>query len=134
MLNQISVFLKNKPGVLAYFIDRLQENKIFIRALTVAKTEDYGLLLLLVDQFEKCIALLERGDYIYSTTDVIGIKTDDNIGTVYNVATLFGKHHVNIDFIYSTLIGSEALIVMKVDDDEQAVSLLRENGYSLFED
>jgi len=134
MLNQISVYLINRPGVLAYFMERLSEAKIFIRALTVAETEEYGLLLLLVDQFDKCIDLLERGDYIYSVVEVIGIKVgDDNIGGVYKIAKLFGGKDVNIEFIYSTLIENEALIVLRVDNTDTAVELLKANGYQLFE-
>ena len=47
---QLSVLLEDKPGELANFIKLLMDNKIFIRALTVAKTSDYGFLLLLVDR------------------------------------------------------------------------------------
>ena len=134
MLKQISVYLINRPGVLAYFMERLSEAKIFIRALTVAETEEYGLLLLLVDQFEKCVELLERGDYIYSVVEVIGIKVrDDNIGGVYKLAKLFGGKDVNIEFIYSTLIEGEALIVLRVDNTDKAIELLQADGFQLIE-
>ena len=134
MLNQISVYLINRPGVLAYFMERLSEAKIFIHALTVAETEEYGLLLLLVDKFDKCIELLERGDYIYSVVEVIGIRVgDDNIGGVYKLSKLFGGKDINIEFIYSTIIEGEALIILKVDNTEKAEELLKSNGYSLFE-
>jgi len=133
MLNQISVFLKNTPGVLAYLIERLMENKIFIRAMTVAETDDYGLLLLLVDQFEKCINLLERGDYLYSVSEVIGVRSADNIGGVYEIAKLFGRHKVNIEYLYSTMIKGEALIILRINDTENAISILKKNGFQLFE-
>ncbi|GAH85188.1 unnamed protein product [marine sediment metagenome] len=62
-LKQISVFLPNEPKQLANFFEFLMENKIYIRSITVAETEDYGLLLLLVKPFEKCVKLLEDNDF-----------------------------------------------------------------------
>jgi len=78
-LKQISLFLPNKPGQLANFFEFLMNNKIHIRSLTVAETEDYGLLLLLVNPFEKCIVLLEDNDYLHSVTEVVAVKLLDNI-------------------------------------------------------
>ncbi len=133
MFKQVSVFLPNNPGVLANFIELLIDKKIFIRAMTVAETEDYGLLLLLVDKLKKLIKLLEENDYIFSTTDVIAVKLVDNIGGLYKISKLFGEKKLNIEYLYSTLIEGEALVVLKMDDNEKAIELLKNNEFKLAE-
>ena len=100
-LKQISVFLPNKPGQLANFFEFLMENKIYIRSVTVAETEDYGLILLLVDQFEKCINLIEDREYLHSVTEVVAVKLTDNITQLYEIAKILGANNVNIEYLYT---------------------------------
>ncbi|MHA1436250.1 MAG: hypothetical protein ACTSPD_01615 [Promethearchaeota archaeon] len=134
MLKQLSVFLPNKPGQLANFFELMINSKIFIRSMTVAETDDYGLLLMLVDKFEKCIDILEQNKLLYSATEVIAIKSPDNIGTLYKISKILGENKVNIEYLYSTLFEGEALIVLRVNDNEKAVQILKENNYNIFED
>lgn len=131
MLTQISVFLPDKPGILAKFIKLLMDNKIFIRAMTIAKTSEYGLLLILVDKPKECIELLEDKDYVTSTTEVIGIKLSDNPNALYDVPKTLGDNEINIEYLYSTLVKDEAFIVLRADDNEKAVNILTSNGFSL---
>lgn len=130
---QISVFLPDKPGILAKFIKILMDNKIFIKAMTVAETENYGMLLLLVDKPMKCVELLESLKYLYSTTDVIAIKLTNM--ELYEVPKLLGDYQINIEYLYSTLLKDEAAIVIKVsvEDHFKAIDLLKENHFILLE-
>ncbi|MHA1275294.1 MAG: hypothetical protein ACTSQP_00665 [Promethearchaeota archaeon] len=138
ILNQIAVYLPNKPGQLSNLIEILMEHKIYIKSMMVAKTEDYGMILLLVDKFEKCVEILEEKDFIYSTGEVVAVKLKDNIGELYKISKLFGENKVNIDYLYSTLHYSEdnepfALTVFKLDNNDKAVELLRKDGFNLLE-
>ncbi|MFX0059844.1 MAG: ACT domain-containing protein, partial [Candidatus Heimdallarchaeota archaeon] len=109
MLNQLSIYLPNKPGVLASFFELLMDNKIYIRSMTVAETEEYGLLLLLVDQFDKCRKLLEEQDFLFTVTEVVGVRLTDNITKLYEIAKTLGSNNVNIEYLYTTLIDDQAL-------------------------
>ena len=128
-INQISVFLPNKPGELAEFFEVLMDNKIYIRSLTVAETEDYGLLLLLVDQFEECIKILEERELLYSITEVVAVRLSDNITALYKIAKLFGSNNVNIEYLYTSIIDDQPLIVFRLDDNENGIEVLKQNGY-----
>jgi hypothetical protein len=135
-INQISVFLPNKPGQLATFFEYLMDNKIYIRSVTVAETEDYGLILLLVDQFEKCINLIEEKDYLYSVTEVIAVKMTDNISQLYEIAKTLGSNNVNIEYLYTFAEkSSEAntIAVLRLDDNENGINVLRQNGFQIVE-
>ena len=133
---QISVYLEDRPGSLATFIKLLMDNKIFIRALTVAKTSEYGLLLILVDKPEKCIDLLEEKDYVLSTTDVIAVRLNDNPNALYEIPKTLGDNKINIDYCYSTLVKEESMLIVRVEDKiiEKAMTTLEKSGFSLIED
>ncbi|MFX1495932.1 MAG: hypothetical protein ACFFBH_00250 [Promethearchaeota archaeon] len=133
-INQISVYLPNQPGQLAEFFEVLMNNKIYIRSLTVAETEEYGLLLLLVDQFEKCSQLLEESDILFSITEVVAVRLSDNISALYKIAKLLGKNNVNIEYLYTSIIDDKPLIIFRLNDNENGTEILKQNGYSVIED
>ncbi|MFW9882272.1 MAG: hypothetical protein ACFFG0_55125 [Candidatus Thorarchaeota archaeon] len=132
---QLSIFLEDKPGELASFIKLLMDNRIFIRALTVAKTAEYGLLLILVDKPEQCITLLEENNYLLSTTDVIAIKLNDHPNALYEIPKTLGDTNINIDYCYSTLLKEESMLIVRVEDDiiEDAIKTLEKDGFSIIE-
>jgi len=135
-LNQISVFLPNKPGQLANFFEYLMDNKIYIRSVTVAETEDYGLILLLVDQFEKCLNLIEEREYLHSVTEVVAVKMTDNIGQLYEIAKTLGDNNINIEYMYtfaekSSEVGTVA--VLRLDDNTNGIKVLNQNGFQVVE-
>ena len=135
MFSQISVWLPNKPGVLSKFIDALIENNIEVRAITVAENEEYGLILLLVDKPMELYALLEEADYPVSITKVVAVKlkSENNTSGIKEISQILGKNHININFLYSTLVKDEPLIILKVDDNEKAKELLKKNGFLIEE-
>jgi len=134
-MKQLSVFLKDEPGQLSIFIKLLMDNKIFIQALTVAKTPDYGLLLMLVDKPEKCIALLEENSYLLSTTEVIAIKLNDHPDALYRIPKTLGDNNINIDYCYSTLVKENSMLIIRVEDNciEETIKTLKENGFTIIE-
>ncbi|MEJ2252301.1 MAG: hypothetical protein P8Y97_21885 [Candidatus Lokiarchaeota archaeon] len=135
MFPQISLFLPNKPGEFSKFLDLLIENKIEIRAITVAESDEYGLLLILVDKPMECIELLDQNEIPATVTDVIAVKIDSQKNTfaLKNIAELLGKNNVNIEYLYSTLVKDQSLIILRVSDNKMAMELLKNEGYLLEE-
>jgi len=132
---QLSVYLEDKPGELSKFIKLLMDNKIFIRALTVAKTSEYGLILFLVDKPEKCINLLEEKDFLLSTTEVIALRLNDHPNALYEIPKTLGDNDINIEYFYSTLVKDESMLILRVEDTliEDAVKLLEKTGFTIIE-
>lgn len=129
MVKQLSVFLPNKPGVLAKFTALLGQNAINIRALTVADTADYGVLRLIVNDPEKCTKILKDENYLVSETEVVALQVEDKPGGLHKVAKLMGDNGINIEYLYSTLTPTTgaAIILMRVNDLEKAVKTLQTN-------
>ena len=132
---QLSVFLDDQPGVLANFIKLLMDNKIFIRALTVAKTTEYGLILMLVDKPKRCIALLEENNYVLSTSEVIAVRLNGHPYALYEIPKTLGETNINIDYLYSTLVKEESMLILRVEDDliANAITTLKQRGFGIEE-
>ena len=135
MFRQLSVWLPNKPGMLKEFLDILIENNIELRAITVAETEEYGILLLLVDKPDECMKILDELDYPVSETMVLAVKlkSDNNAIGLQEISKIMGENNINIDYLYNTLVKDESLIILKVDNNERAIELLKEDGFILEE-
>lgn len=135
MFRQLSVWLPNKPGMLKKFLDILIENNIELRAITVAENDEYGILLLLVDKPDECVRILEKLDYPVSETMVLAVKlkSDNNAIGLQEISKIMGENNINIDYLYNTLVKDESLIILKVDNNERAIELLKEDGFILEE-
>lgn len=135
MFRQLSVWLPNKPGMLKKFLDILIENNIELRAITVAENEEYGILLLLVDKPDDCMKILDELDYPVSETMVLAVKlkSDNNAIGLQEISKIMGENNINIDYLYNTLVKDESLIILKVDNNERAIELLKEDGFILEE-
>lgn len=132
-INQISVFLPNKPGQLANFFEVLMDNKIYVRSLTVAETEDYGLLLILVDQFDNFVSLLEEKEYLFTITEVVAVNLSDNIAALYEIAKTLGSNDINIEYLYTSLINDNPLIILRLNDNENGIEVLKKNGFTVID-
>ncbi|MHA1805849.1 MAG: ACT domain-containing protein [Promethearchaeota archaeon] len=133
MLKQISVFLDNAPGELAKFTKILMEEGINLRAITVAETADFGILRILVDNVEECMKILKDANYLVSLTDVIAVEVPDRPGGLHEITKILGDAHINIEYVYSTLLKEEAMIILRVDDVEKAMRILKDEGVKLVE-
>ena len=128
MLKQISVFLSNTPGILAKFTKILLDNTINLKAVSVSETADFGILRILVDKTDECVRVLKERNYLTTITDVVAVEVPDRPGALYEVAKILGDNNVNIEYLYSTLIRDNAMIVLRVDNNEKAVGILNNNG------
>ena len=124
--------------MLSRFLGELIKNNFNVRAITVAENEDYGLLLMLVDKPNELYELLDKEDYPVSITEVIAVKMTSSKsggGTkgLKEIAEITGKNNINIEFLYSTLVKDESLIILKVNDNDKAREVLEEEGFLLEE-
>lgn len=133
MLNQISVFLDNIPGVLEKFTNVLMENNVNMRALTVAETADFGILRMLVDNEEKCLQVLRDHNYLVSETEVIAVEIPDKPGALHKISKVLSDEDINIEYIYSALVKDQAIIILRVDNNQAAIKALKNNDIKVIE-
>ena len=79
-VNQISVFLENRPGALKAMTGVLAESHIDMRAFSLAESSDFGIARIIVDNIDRTTAVLKEAGFVHSITPVIGVALSDTPG------------------------------------------------------
>ncbi len=126
LVKQISVFLENKSGRLADVTRTLADNDINICALSIADTTDFGILRLIVNKPEEAEKVLSRHEFTVSCTSVIAIGVEDKPGGLARALDILQKNSISIEYMYAFVgkSGNEALVILRVEDPENAVKTL----------
>jgi hypothetical protein len=123
---QFSVFLVNKPGVLAQVTGALAKDKINIAAMTLVDSQEHGVLRLVVENPAAARAVLTKLNLPVTETDVICLELSNNPGALSDIATLLGQNHININYAYCTsgAPGGKTTGIFKVADPAKAIRVL----------
>ena len=132
IIKQISIFVENKPGRLAEITEIIAKNDVNIRALSVADTTHFGILRIIVDDPEMVQRVLKEAGLTVSITSVITAAIKDRPGGLAEVLKLFAAHDIQIEYMYAFIAKSEneAYVVMRIENEDEAVKLLKENGFT----
>ena len=130
MVYQISVFLENRAGQFAEITGILAANGVDLRAISIAETEDYGILRMIVDDAQKATAILMQHGYLMTMTPVQVVAVPDQPGGIAPVLAALAEGQIDVEYMYSlfTHIEGKAYIVFRVADAEQFVALLGSHG------
>ena len=79
-INQISVFLENKPGALKDVCRLLADNQIDISTMSMADTKDFGILRLIVKDWEKAADVLKKNGLAVTVTGVVALEVENRPG------------------------------------------------------
>ena len=134
-IKQLSVFLENKKGRLWKSLNTLKDENIDIRALSIADTSDFGILRMIVSDPVKAQKLLEK-EFAVSLADVLAIEVDDQPGGLESALALLNENDVNVEYIYAFVEKktSKALVVLRTEDNDLSLKLLKDNDFSVIED
>lgn len=134
-IEQLSVFLENKPGRLVEVLETLAGAGIDLRALSLADTENFGILRIIVDKPARALKLLQDEGYGVELIDVIPVSVSDEPGAFASALRLLSDAGVAVEYTYvfvaprTGAIG-KAYAVICVDDNEAAEKALLESGVS----
>lgn len=134
MIKQISVFLENKKGRLSDVTRIIADNKIDIKALTLADTRDFGVLRLIVTEPDRCLKILKENDVVAQVTEVIAIEIEDVPGGLAKVLDILNSSNVNIEYIYATIEKrqNKAVVIFRIEEKEKACDVLRKNNINIY--
>jgi hypothetical protein len=133
IIRQISVFSENKPGKLAAIARAFQEEKINILAFSIAEADGFGVVRALVNQPDKAHKKLTSLGYNVAFTDVIAVKMRDEPGGLFEIAKLLGDSKINMEYAYAYSGKEAAVLIIRVDNAEEAVKQLLSHGGVLIE-
>ncbi|EMG37594.1 ACT domain protein [Desulfocurvibacter africanus PCS] len=131
--DQLSIFLENRAGRLAEVTKSLSDAGINIRALSLADTSDFGILRLIVSDFEKARQVLKEKGFTVGRTSVVAVAVPDRPGGLHELLELFGKNGINVEYMYAFVqqSGTNATIIFRFDRTEQAIELLQANNITI---
>ena len=129
-IKQISVFLENKPGKLFEMTALLAENRIDMRALSIAETTDFGIARIIVNDAYQAAQVLRDGQFIAQFSDVLAFAVPDEPGGLHNLLGEFNAAQVNIEYMYAFLDSKngQAYMIFRVMDTEAAEKTLVARG------
>lgn len=132
-VNQLSVFVENKPGRLSEITSILQQQNVDIRALSVADTTHFGILRLIVDKPAQAERGLKDAGFTVSLTKVIAIGVSDRPGGLAEAMAILSGGGISVEYMYAFISREEktAYVILRVDDIDKAVSLIRDHGIPL---
>jgi hypothetical protein len=122
IIQQISVFVENRPGTLAEVLGVLNEHDINLRAMSVADTSDFGILRMVVNDPEKVERILRGAGYAVKSTPVLTLTVEDSPGGLLKQVEKLSAAGINVEYLYAFAATSanEARVVIKVDNLERA--------------
>lgn len=135
-LKQLTVFVQNEQGALVSITETLATHNVNIRALSIADTEDFGILRLIVNDTETALNTLKDAGYLIKTTDVVGVKIGDEPGKLSVALKVLDENHINMEYLYAFMTRTEkhAYLVMRVADNQKAETALEANGFHIITD
>ena len=126
---QFSVFLVNKPGVLAQVTRALAEEKVNLVAMTLVDSQEHGVLRFVAEDAAKAREVVRKLNLPTTETEVLSMELSNRAGALADVAGLLGENHVNINYAYCTsgAPGGRTTGIFKVADLNKAQRILKTN-------
>lgn len=131
-VKQISIFIENKEGKLADATRFIAEHDINLKALSIADTQDFGILRIICDDPNKAVTVLSDSDYICNVTDVLAVAISDKPGSLASILEVLAEAHVVVEYTYAFLSAkSGAYMIFRVDDNQTAAAALAGAGIKM---
>ena len=135
-IKQISIFVENKPGALYGLTGVLAQNKVDLRALSLAETSEFGIVRIIVNDVYKATTVLKDAGYVYNITPVLGVAIPDVPGGLNKVLQVLTDARINVEYMYAFLGGKTeaAYMIFRVEDNNAAAEALASRGIKTLEE
>ncbi|MDR3750592.1 MAG: ACT domain-containing protein [Terracidiphilus sp.] len=132
-IQQISLFAENKPGHISAPARLLAQQGIDIRALYLADTQQYGIVRMIVTDWQKAAALFEAHGFVVKVTEVLAVEVPDRPGGLADVLGALDGTGINIEYMYAFpyVRGNEAILIFRFADPDVAIERLQAAGINL---
>ena len=132
-IKQLTVFVENKQGTVVSITETLAKNNVNLRALSIAETETFGILRLIVNDEKTAQEKLAEQGYLLQMTEVVGVKIGDEPGKLSEALSILDANGINLEYLYAFMARTEkhAYVVLRVADNALAEKALVEAGFHL---
>ena len=132
-LHQLSIFSENKPGHMIAPCSLLAREGIDIRALSLADTQRFGILRMIVSDWARAKELLETDGLVVKVTEVLAVEVPDRPGGLVDVLKAFEGSTINIEYMYAFPVGrgDKAVLIFRFDLPDAAIERLQAQGINV---
>jgi hypothetical protein len=134
-LQQLSLFLENRPGRLGAPLDVIAAEGINLMTLSLADTAQFGILRLIVREWERAKQVLERAGWVVNLTEVVAVEVPDRPGGLSEALRALESAGLNIEYMYACALrrGDNAVLIFRFEDPDQAIDVLKAAGRHVLE-
>jgi hypothetical protein len=134
-IQQLSVFVENKPGHIIAPCRLLAEAGIDLRALSLADAQRFGILRVIVSDWQSATQILQQAGFIVKPTEVLAIEVPDRPGGLAEILGLFEGTEINIEYMYAFPFGrgGKAVLIFRFDQPDAASERLQCAGINVLE-
>ena len=135
-IHQLSVFLENKPGQLRTACEVLTKARINLVTLSLADTAQFGILRLIIQDWQKAKTVLEKAGCVVKVTEVLAIEVADQPGGLAQILEIVDHAGLNIEYMYAFTEkrGGKAALVFRFENADTAEQALKANGINMMGD
>ena len=132
-IHQVSVFLENKPGQLRTACDVLARTGINMVTLSLADTAQFGILRLIIQDWQKAKTVLEEAGCVVKITEVLAIEVADRPGGLSQILEIVERAGLNIEYMYAFAEkrGDRAMLVFRFTNPDAALKALQAGGINV---
>ena len=130
LVEQISVFIENKKGRLSEIADTVAAAGIDISALSLADTDEYGVLRMIVSDPHRTKEVLRESGVVGKVTKVLAIAIEDKPGGFASTLHRLTDAGIEVRYMYAGVSHQKgkAIMIVSVEDPEKAEAVLADSG------
>jgi hypothetical protein len=132
-ITQLSVFAENKPGHIVAPCRMLADAGVNIRALSLADSQKFGILRMIVSDWKAAAKILEAGGFLFKLTEVLAVEVPNLPGGLSKVLAALESTSINIEYMYAFPFGrgEKAILIFRFDNPDAAIGILQAAGINL---
>jgi hypothetical protein len=129
-VKQLSLFLENKPGALSRPVKLLAQAKLNILTLSIADTQQFGILRFVVRDWKKAKRVVEKDSFVVRVSELVAIEVADEPGGLAGILETLEKARVNLEYMYGFTLKKEGkgVLAFRFNDPDRAITALQKKG------
>lgn len=129
-LMQLSLFVENRPGQLKGPCEALAKAGIDILTLSLADTAQFGILRVIVRDWEKARDVLKKEGMVVNVAEVIPVEVDDRPGGLAELLGLMEHEGLDVEYMYAFAVSprGKASLIFRFEKPDEALKVLKQKG------
>jgi hypothetical protein len=130
------VFLENRPGSLMEPLKVLADANINLVSISLADTEQFGILRLVLKDWEFAKSVLEKDGWVVNVSDVVAVDVDDQPGGLAQMLGILAEAGINIEYMYAFALrrNVRAVLLFRFEDPDAAIEVLQKAGIGIVQE